>query len=351
MFGSIFGKTEKNEARPTIESQKAPGKALNVPRNVLAERTPPPNTNVTKSNDKRPLNGVNINTKATPNNPEIRNAIKNILNNREINNKQKLVQPNGLTTNKKINETAAELLNLPAINDAKANTKANEGKYISNSKSTYRSLNNSSSKLPLPTSPNFTSSTSTSTSPFSSAASAFTNKNLPNSNDIRNNNKNTNNNRNTNDNRNTIKNRNRNNTNMTNASNNDKKNNNSLKLGKIAIYVGGITTGNKRFKKSKQASMIRKISQISKGTFQFKNGTSGDETKVSERQSAFILLNLLKSTNPFVFRELMMQLTKFPEKGMPSNISFKQAAVNVHIMKNRLPVKSKKKSISKHSPI
>lgn len=150
---------------------------------------------------------------------------------------------------------------------------------------------------------------------------------------------------------------NKNNSNMMVASNNDKKNRSatSLKLGKIFIYLGGITTGNKRFKKSKQSNMIRKISNVSRGKFQFKNGTSRDETKVSEKQSAFILLNLLKSTNPFVFRELLLQLTRFPDKGIPSNVTFKQAAVSVHIMKTTLPVKSKRKMIStrsakQHSP-
>ena len=100
--------------------------------------------------------------------------------------------------------------------------------------------------------------------------------------------------------------------------------------------------------------MIRKIANISKGKFQFKNGTTRDETKVSEKQSAFVLLNLLKSTNPFVFKELSSQLIRFPDKGIPSNITFKQAAVSVHIMKTSLPVKSfKRKIISKnmkHSP-
>lgn len=145
---------------------------------------------------------------------------------------------------------------------------------------------------------------------------------------------------------------NKNNLNMTNASNNDKKNRSatSLKLGKIFIYLGGITTGNRRFKKSKQSTMIRKISKISKGKFQFKNGTSRDETKVSEKQSAFVLLNLLKSTNPLVFRELLLQLTRFPDKGIPSNVTFKQAAVSVHIMKTTLPVKSKRKMVSIRSP-
>lgn len=138
---------------------------------------------------------------------------------------------------------------------------------------------------------------------------------------------------------------------MMNAYVNDKKNRSvtSLKLGRISIYIGDITTGNKRFRKSKQSAMIRKISNISKGKFQFKNGTSRDETKVSEKQSAFVLLNLLKSANPLVFKELLLQLTRFPEKGIPSNILFKQAAVSVYIMKTTLPVKSSTRKKVKHS--
>ena len=73
------------------------------------------------------------------------------------------------------------------------------------------------------------------------------------------------------------------------------------------------------------------------------------------KNSQLILLNLLKSTNPFVFKELLLQLTRFPEKGIPSNISFKQTAVSVHIMKTTPPVKSIKRKMiptksAKHSP-
>ena len=128
---------------------------------------------------------------------------------------------------------------------------------------------------------------------------------------------------------------------MTRASKDDQNKKRSLRFGRVFVHLGGISLNNKRLKSAKkQAAMIRSITSLSRGRFVKQFVANNAKNRLTERQKAFVLLNLLRITNPSVFREFIKQLKNYPEKGTPANITYKQAAVHVDIMSTKLKTKN-----------
>lgn len=116
------------------------------------------------------------------------------------------------------------------------------------------------------------------------------------------------------------------------------------KLGVVTIYLGGLKTGNRRFlRTTKIIDMIRKVVQISKGHFHFKKGYARDETLISERQAAFVLLNLMKIMHPNELKTLFQQLRNKDKNGLPRSITYRKSSVSVQITSKALPLRSKSK--------
>jgi hypothetical protein len=381
MFQSLFGgKKTDDEAEPTTPATAGASNQGQPLQGQAPTATPTGNaTRPLGGNAARPLGGINTpSNKPAPTANEIKTTIQNILENR--NNKGNATRPRpntstdpltapmggvGTAANRgALNRTAGNILfGLPPGNPEKRinapTTNTNRPDSLS------MNIPPISSRIPAPP---MSSANTTNTTNFRITTKSINANNTRRTNNANIKNTNANNARRANNANNKSKNANNTN-NANNANNKSTKANNAnnrrmkrassmdnlnrdmrgMKLGMVTVYMGGITAGNARFRKAKLAAVMRKVASISVGKFHFPNGTARDETHVTNRQSAFLLLNILKLTNPFIFAELMKQIKSFPEKGMPSSVSYKQAAVVVKVLK-KLPPQRKPNPRAKVPP-